>query len=300
MRAAAIMLLAMIIASCSSCESLAQISKREAQDPAVSIIVDAFLASGSRFIIVNEDHSIDWHRHVSACILDQIAQAEPTIFGAEAYHEHKVIDAGSMTPTGYAEEPLFQHIWGVVRHYDLPVFGYDATQKLGSGAAYSKTVLSREALIERGLRPGYINKRDAKAAENILRLTADYPEHTVYLHVGFSHASEKWDAYEQGGEGWLAAQLARLTGENPITVYQMGPEQFAKHENAGLVEWNVEKCSAVDKAVPILRTGKGQVGCIKRQRHGARAIDSDYIIADPSTGLGPFVGAFACTIQFAG
>jgi hypothetical protein len=272
--------LSVLIASCTAPDIPVQIRKSSAQDPAVRIIANAFFASGSHFIMVNENHGIDWHRHVSACILDEIAKAGPTILGVEAYQRHGVIAARDVEPRGYAEEPYFQHIWSVAQYYGLPVFGYDAIYKTEANVPKTKKMFSVDEMVQRGLRPWAIDRREAKAAENILKFIVPYPEHTIYLHVGFQHVSEVWKEYDEGGEGWLAAQITHLTGENPLTVYQIGPERFANYERKKRLITDLNQCATQSQMIPVLRTGQGQIGCLQRTSIG-EGMGSDFIIADP-------------------
>ncbi len=276
-----IFMVLVVLMACSAKEIPEQRKKSTAEDPTIAIITNAFFASGSRFIIVNENHNIDWHRHVSACILDQIAQAGPTILGAEAYYKHEIVTPDLFDPyANFSRNQYFQFIRGTVVRNDIAVFGYDAGSHINDDRARSEIMFSSDELKKRRISPNYPNPRDAKAAENILGLTAKFQNHTIYLHVGFSHVSETWFDWEGGGYGWLAAQIARLTRENPITVYQMWPKSFQWYEDAGHIEWDVEKCNLLENSIPILRTGQGQVGCIARNalRPTQR---TDFIIADP-------------------
>ncbi len=52
-------------------------------DPAIAAVVEAYETSGQPYLIVNEDHDVDWHRHVSACILDTVSERRPMVLGGE-------------------------------------------------------------------------------------------------------------------------------------------------------------------------------------------------------------------------
>lgn len=244
-------------------------------DPAVAIIVEAYERSGQPFLIVNEHHAIDWHRHVSACILDAAAGVRPLTFGAEALSPEPRIKAPADYPeirrsVGYEGSRYFQHIWRVAIRHDMVVFGYDPFED----------DLSPAELAARGLSNRAPNPRDGRAAETIMAHMAQFPDHGVYLHVGHAHVHEGWREYPEGGFGWLAAHLTRLSGHDPVTVQQLSQEHAEIVSRRGAFDFSRTDCRGAPDDIPVLETGVGVVGCAveRRVNDGGRYVD--FVILD--------------------
>lgn len=246
-----------------------------AVDPAIAAIVEAFEASGQPYLIVNEHHEVDWHRHVSACILDAVSARRPMMFGGENIPQAFHTDFGTLrVPVGvfpaYRASPFYQHIWRVAIRYDLPVFGYDQAD----------TELTDAELVAQGVQVDAINRRERTAAEYVLQYTAPLPDHGVYLHVGFAHASETINFNPEGMAGWLAGHLRMITGEDPVTVYQLAADRWDWYEERGRFEFNPEACAAMENKTVVVRSHEGVIGCVDRALMPARQ-DVDFLWLDP-------------------
>lgn len=244
-------------------------------DPAIAIIVEAYAQSGQPFLIVNEHHAVEWHRHVSACILDAAADVRPLTFGAEALSPEPRIKAPADYPemrrsVGYEGSRFFQHLWRVAIRHDMIVFGYDPI----------RTELTRDELAARGLSERAPNARDGRAAQTILEHMAEFPELGVYLHVGHAHVHEGWRDYPEGGFGWLAAHLARLSGHDPVTVQQLSREHAERLDGRGAFDFTRTDCRGAPDDIPVLQTGVGVIGCAveRRVNDGGRYVD--FVILD--------------------
>jgi len=241
-------------------------------DPALEIIAEAYEQSGQPFVIINEDHDVDYHRHVSACLLDRIAVQTPVIFGAEALspsRDTSDLDRLMSTVSGYAGSRYYRDIWRVAERRGLTVFGYDPVRA---------DFLTDEALRARGLSHRVPNRRDSLAAERILEQHALHPDQGVYLHVGHAHVYERWSVTDDGrATGWLAAHIRHQSGADPVTVHQMNQEDRLRYEQRGVLIFNAEACAAITHATALLRLGDGEVGCVERHRN-AHFPDVDFIV----------------------
>ncbi len=250
-------------------------------DPAVAAVVEAYEASGQPYLIVNEHHDVDWHRHVSACILDAVSESRPMMFGGENIPQgfHREFEA-LRAPVGvfptYRASHMYQHIWRVAIRHDLPVFGYDQTD----------TELTDAELAAQGVQIDAINRRERTAAEYVLEYTAPLPNHGVFLHVGFAHASETIHFNPEGMAGWLAAHLRMITGEDPVTVYQLSADRRDWYEARDRFEFDPQTCAAMDNKTVLLRAHEGVIGCVDRNLMRARQ-DVDFLWLDP---VGPTSG----------
>lgn len=249
-------------------------------DPAVAAVVEAYEASGQPYLIVNEDHDVDWHRHVSACILDAVSERRLMVFGGEAIPQgfHSDFDA-VRNPDGevpfHITSRFYHHIWRVAVRHDLPVFGYDRAEP----------ELSDAALSADGVQVHEINRRERTAAEYVLRYTAPLADRGVYLHVGFAHASETVSFNADGMTGWLAAHLRMITGHDPVTVYQLAADNWDWYQARDRFEFDAEVCAAMENKTVLLRSHEGVIGCVDRALMQFRQ-DVDFLWLDP---IGPRV-----------
>lgn len=246
-------------------------------DPAIAAVIEAYEASGQPYLIVNEHHDVDWHRHVSACILDAVSDRRPMVFGGENIPQGFQVDFQRLreSPMNYRGSDLYQHIWRVAIRHELPVFGYDQTD----------TELTDAELAAQGVQIDGINRRERTAAEYVLQYTAPLPDHGVYLHIGFAHASETINFNPTGMAGWLAAHLRMITGEDPVTVYQLSADRWDWYEERERFEFDPDVCAAMENKTVLLRSHEGVIGCVERDLMRPRQT-VDFLWLDP-VGPGP-------------
>ena len=259
--------------------SLIVLASLQVTDPALDIIAQAYEASRQPYLIINEDHSVDYHRHVSACLLERIAEHSPVMLGAEAVRPGVLLPSDLnqylSSTSGYASTSGFLEIWNIVRRHDIAAFGYDPRRE---------DFLSDQELLDRGLQHRVPNRRDSLSADRIIDLQRSNPESGIYLHVGHAHASERWSLNDTGqGTGWLAAHLAVRTGFDPVTVQQLGPDRFAPYEPYIQDIADPQACATPYDHTYLLRLNEGVVGCIQRSRL-QESHASDFIILHDMTG----------------
>lgn len=248
-------------------------------NPALEVIAQAYEASRQPYLIVNEDHSVDYHRHVSACLLDRVSAVTPFSFGAEAIRPGELpladIDDYLTKTIGYASTSGFRDIWDIVKRHEMPAFGYDP------GAA---SPLSDQDLIQRGLQVRTTNRRDHVSADRIIAFHQTHSNRGIYLHVGHAHASERWLVNDQGlAVGWLAAHIAQNSNYDPVTVQQLGPDRYSRYDEQGYFTYDLSACGSPYDHTVLLRLQTGVVGCVHRSRL-SRSHASDFIILHDISG----------------
>ncbi len=173
---------------------------------------------------------------------------------------------------GFLATDGFRRILDVVERRELPAFGYDPRRS---------DRLTDEELRERSLIARIPNRRDRRAAEIIERRRMDHGYPMVFLHVGHAHVSERWTSRPEGDHGWLAAHLAALSGTDPLTVYQMTPDELSWYQERRRFEFDLGECALSPEQSRLLDRENGIIGCVDRRRlQGAH--DADFILLDGS------------------
>lgn len=240
-------------------------------DPAIAAIVQAVDGGQPDYLLINEDHDVDWHRHVSACVLAALAPTRDMLFAAEAFARHPPLaKADPASSGGYTRSHYFQDIWRVLDHHQIAAFGYDARRA---------DHLTDDGLAQRGLSARLPNRRDRVAAERLEDLRRQRRPELIMVHAGHAHVSERWGITEDGAHGWLAAHLAQLSGRDPITVYQITPQTARWYHERSIFILDHAACAALPEAAVLLRTGEGLIGCAERARLQPTQ-DADFIILD--------------------
>lgn len=258
------------VAGCAA-ESPPDDAVRMIPDPAITAIIQAVEETQPAYLLINEDHDVDWHRHVSACVLAALAPTRDMLFAAEAFARHPPLaEADPASSGGYTRSYYFQDIWRVLDHHQIAAFGYDARRT---------DHLTDDGLAQRGLSSRLPNRRDRVAAERLEELRRQRQPELIMVHAGHAHVSERWGETEDGAHGWLAAHLAQLSGRDPVTVYQMPPQTARWYDERSIFTLDHAACAALPEAAVLLRTGEGVIGCAERARLQPTQ-DVDFIILD--------------------
>jgi hypothetical protein len=240
-------------------------------DPAIAAIVHVVDAAQPAYLLINEHHEVDWHRHVTACLLAAVAPTRNVLFAAEAFPTYPPLARAERASSGgYTLSYYFQDIWRVLEANQIAAFGYDVRREDN---------LTDEGLAERGLSTRLPNRRDRVAAERLEALRHQRQPELLMVHAGHAHVSERWGEFEEGANGWLAAHLAQLSGLDPLTVYQMAPNYARWYDERGIFIFDQAACAGQPDMATLLRTGEGIIGCVRRSQLQATQ-DSDFIILD--------------------
>lgn len=235
-------------------------------------IVDA-IEPTTRYIIVAEDHDVDAHRIFSADLLASISGRRSVVVGLEAARSHYILNPEDVVRSGYLLSDGFNYFFQTAISATIPIFGYDTSHK---------NYMNDSELAARGLSTRYPNPRDRKSAETIVALTEHSTAELVFLHVGFSHASERWWQNQDGSRGWLAAQLNMLTGTDALTVRLFRGRDLDWYSSRGRLQTDKGRCDLIPEVVTVLQYGRGWMGCIPKSRvQSAHYTDFIVLITDP-------------------
>lgn len=182
--------------------------------PAVEAI--RHLAEGRQIVILNEAHQSGRNRAFALELVTALRQDGFTLVGMEALspnsaaalreHGYSSLDSGF-----YFSDPLFAAFLQGVNDMGYQWFNYEIGRD-------QQLDCSSQACSW----PDRIAHRERIQAQNIAAVMADNPGARVFLYVGLSHLDETPGFDDEGRPlGWMAAELARLTGIDPLTVDQV-------------------------------------------------------------------------------
>lgn len=198
---------------------------------AIAAIVER--ARTTRIVILNETHDNPRDRAFVLAVAEALRPLGYSVYAAEALAnwgsgEQVAARAAALAERGYPlrgdgwylTEPAFGSlVRGVL------ALGYRPQSYEYSPPADQATRLSQITMEER------VALRERGQAENLARaIAAAGPDAKFLVHVGYTHATER--PMPIGSEGkqqeWMAAQLARLTGIDPLTVDQADMSEFGQ------------------------------------------------------------------------
>jgi len=238
-------------------------------DAAIAVVRAAAIDDPA-YLIINEHHDVDAHRHISACLIDAISKVRTVVFAGEALPDGRVRDIGPLTRSpGYTGSTAYQDIWRATFVRGLPSYGYDPDRR---------SYLSAAELRAAGLTPTTPNRRDRVAARRLEAIRIEHAPALVFVHVGHSHVSERWTVSPEGAHGWLAAHIHQISSLDPITVYQMTPDRAARYIESGDFRFGLADCGP--QQASLLRLGEGVVGCVDRIDLSSTE-DTDFIFLHP-------------------
>lgn len=255
------LLASFVIASAQPCDQF---------DPALRPVVQSVMQSQAAYLVINEDHDVDDHRVISACLLEHVSSVRSVAFGAEALPMGEFSPADGGARHGFLATSGFGRILEVVERRALLAFGYDPPRD---------ERLTDVELRERSLITRIPNRRDRRAAEIIEERRRHERDVLIFLHVGHSHVSERWTSLPNGDHGWLAAHLAVLSDTDPVTVYQMTADEAAWYERRSRFVFDQAACERPSEQATLLDLREGAVGCVDRDRLQS-GHDTDFILLD--------------------
>lgn len=176
-------------------------------EDAISAIVK--MASKRQVVIINEAHHVSMHRAFGLTLAKELKKIGFTHLAVEA------LDPADLDPLdkGYAD---FRSGYYVRE----PVFAQFLRETKASGW----TLVSYESISPSGnlSRTEQVLSREIGQAKNIVdRIFSQKPDAKVLIYVGYAHAAKV--ALPWPGErpmAWMAAQLKKLTGIDPLTIDQ--------------------------------------------------------------------------------
>lgn len=207
---------------------LARYEEAEAAD-AIGAIVER--AKATRVVILNETHDNPRDRAFVLAVAEALRPLGYTHYAAETLANwgnddqkterlnRLVTDGYPRRDTGYySSEPMFGWLLrGVIR------LGYQPVSYEFSPSPERAAVVAALPMLEQ------IAERERAQAENLARAIAEAgPEAKFLIHVGYSHAAERPLVTFDREQEWMAAQFAKLSGIDPLTIDQTGLSEFSQ------------------------------------------------------------------------
>ena len=184
-------------------------------EPALEAIRAA--AIGRRVVILNEAHIASRHRQFLSQLLTVLARDGFTHFAAETFANDP--ESARRTASLRAGAAVTQAIGYYTRD---PVFAEAVRTALRLG--YRLIPYEERADQRRDAGPADATaNREVAQARNFLQALAMHPKARVVVNVGYNHLAETPDP---SGVAWLALQIKRLSGIDPLTVDQAYPGSF--------------------------------------------------------------------------
>lgn len=207
--------------------ALARYDSAVAADAIAEIVARA---KATRVVILNETHDNPRDRAFVLAVAEALRPLGYSYYAAETLEnwgtdqqkaerlERLVEDGYPRRDTGtYSSEPTFGNlIRGVLALGYRPIsYEFSPPPEYWATAA--------DAPMEER-----VAAREQAQAENLARaIAAAGPNAKVLIHVGYSHAAERPLGPPEHQQAWMAAQLARLTGIDPLTIDQTGLSEYA-------------------------------------------------------------------------
>ncbi|MEM9102743.1 MAG: hypothetical protein AAGB12_10500 [Pseudomonadota bacterium] len=145
------------------------------------------LAPQNNIIMINEAHHDPLHRHFTSKLLLPLYKEGFRYFAVEGLDNEKMNEKGYINPDSgiYTNEPEYAALINYAMKLGFKVMSYDASS----------------------------DDREIKSAKNIIKKSLAIDKNAkILIHCGYGHIKEDKD--------WLAFELKKLTGINPLTINQ--------------------------------------------------------------------------------
>jgi hypothetical protein len=180
---------------------------------AIKAIVKA--SGGRQIVILNEAHDKAQHRAFGLQLAAALRAEGFTYMAAEAFaprpdRKKNPIKYPDLKTGYYTKDPIFADFvrQGINMGYRLVPYEITSDQR---------------AKIKKEDSTSRIINRETSQAKNIIEnILKDDPKARIFIYVGYAHATENWKISKDGREvGWMAAQIKRMTGIDPLTIDQV-------------------------------------------------------------------------------
>lgn len=171
------------------------------------------LARHRQIVILNEAHDCPQHRafaHRLALALREIGFESLAVETLAGKPGPVVFDYPTLATGHYSGEPVFADFLRQARSSGFQFMAYEAEpDKMPPKPRDSyETIRWRE---------------ETQADNLVAHVLEPNPAARLLIYVGYSHATEDWRTLPDGRQvGWLAAQLRKRTGIDPLTLDQVG------------------------------------------------------------------------------
>ncbi|MBM4015160.1 MAG: hypothetical protein FJ293_09395 [Planctomycetes bacterium] len=171
----------------------------------------ARLAADRRIVILNEAHHVPRHRAFAHALAERLRALGFDYLACETFTAECATLATRGHPTRatgyYTVEPLFAEFVRAAVGMGYRPIHYEIEPEAG---APTTDVTDR------------INRREIAQCDHLVARIFDRdPSARVFIHCGWSHATENWSRTDDDREiAWMAARLARRSGLDPLTIDQ--------------------------------------------------------------------------------
>ena len=209
--------------------------------PALEYIVEQ--AKNHRVVIISENHLKPQHRIFATKIITELKMLGYQYFGLETFaNENNGIELldKELHKRGYplnspwtgtfTMEPQMSNLVREAIGLEYKLFAYERSLKIAE------------------------KDRDVIQAENIYKFLQSHQESKVIILCGFHHAVES-DIIKRKSSKWMANELKRLSGIDPLTIYQDNfTEKFVENEHPILNNCDISEPSLfIDSMGNLLR-----------------------------------------------
>ena len=182
---------------------------------AIPAIVE--MAKDRQIVILNEAHDAPQHRAFGLLLAKALRRvgfefmAMETLVGpgkvsGVVEYEYPTLETGF-----YSGEPIFADF---VRQ--CPKLGYQMI-------AYEIEAGQRKVNAQKDPNASIKERENAQSDNLIKHVLQKHKDAKLFVYVGYSHATEDWQTLEDGSQlGWMAAQIQKKTGIDPLTIDQVG------------------------------------------------------------------------------
>ncbi|MES2037769.1 MAG: hypothetical protein V4495_08025 [Pseudomonadota bacterium] len=171
-----------------------KIKTAETEDAVTAIVREA---KSRQIVILNESHHVPMHRAFAMVLARELKKLGFTYLACEAFSPYQ--------PPPSSKKYVAQNAGIYTQEATYANFLTEAIQE-------NWKLINYEPIA--GL-------REYEMAKNIVdRVLKDDPKARIFIYVGYSHAHEFPKAETDNDKSWMAAQLTRITGIDPLTIDQ--------------------------------------------------------------------------------
>ncbi len=170
----------------------------------------ADLAKSTRIVIINEAHDQPRHRYFISQVAETLSEIGFSVYAAETFssiisntENHAY---GLITDGYYSNEPVFGELIRRTRSLGYKLVAYESTFD------WSDESMTQSEKVAR---------REEEQANNLIEQLSRFEDDTkIFVHAGYSHASEVPIPSFGGTISWMAARVKQKTGIDPLTIDQ--------------------------------------------------------------------------------
>ena len=229
---------------------LSQVIGELERQEALMAIVDA--AKDRQIVILNEAHDCPQHRAFGLLLAAELKKigfeflAMETLVGPDGNSGVLNLDYPKLDTGYYSAEPVFGDFVREAARLGYQLVAYEIESGQRQVDAQADPVDS-------------IRERENAQSDNLIQhVLKPHPKTKLFVYVGYSHATEHWEPQDDGSDlGWMAAQIQKKTGIDPLTIDQVGGSYNPKNQQIDPVLSLLQKDAAIQQPC-VLRQESGE------------------------------------------